>query len=218
LIDKKLASLYRTSEAIDSKAKINYIDREITNQSERMYKSINSYIDSLKKNPPTGDMMYGKSLSILGAGGSRVHQIIEDRLKNRIVDLFSLKDVDKSLQYFLDGNNNNNDDDYNPTNVFTPNLMQTQKLMQSIYNEGFEDILFTTVLTEDFIMGLTEKTIDESYINNIYTPVRTVTYKEVTKDPIEYILPAYTKGRSLLYGSAEIDMDQFKTRKVGEPI
>src|SRR5690606_17331194 len=84
-------------------------------------------------------------------------------------------------------------------------------------NEEDEQTI-TSILTEDLIVELTEKAIEESYVYNISVPTRTVTYKEVDKDPIEYILPAYTKGRSLLYGSAEIDTNQLKTRKVGEPI
>lgn len=223
-IDAKLAAVYASSAKLDAnlsrsktKKMIDNVDRQIKDQSSRMHNNLNNVVNSIHTGVTNNtDMMHGKPLSMIGAGAQRVHGIIEDRLKNKIIDLFSVKDVDKSLEYFL--NPDAADPKFNPTSSFTPNLTQTQKLIQSIMNEGFEEIPFVTVLSEDFILALTNNHLEESYLANLTMPTRNVTYKEVNKDPIEYILPAYTKGRSLLYGSTEIDSDQFKNRKVGEPI
>jgi hypothetical protein len=216
-IDKRLASLYLTGSKLDKSKRLRNIDQQITSQSKKIFDTARSAAESLgDRIEHSNDLVFTKSLSLLGAGGNRVQQIIEDRLRNKIVDLYSVKDMDKSLAYFM--NPEDAPSDFDPTANFRPNLTQTQKLMQTILSEGIEDKVEVTILTEDLILGLSEKAIEESYVYNLYKPVRSVTYKEVEKDPIEYVLPAYTKGRSLLYGSTEIDGDQFKTRKVGEPI
>jgi hypothetical protein len=214
-----LASLYLAGSKIDSSRKLRNIDQQISSQSNRIFDATRKTASDLGDRIGTNnDLHFTKSLSLLGAGGNRVHKIIEDRLKNKVVDLYSVKDMDKSLAYFLTPEGASGD--FDPTANFRPNLTQTQKLMQTILSEGLENVVDVTILTEDLILGLTDKSIEESYVNSIAMnlPYRRVIQREVEKEPIEYILPAYTKGRSLLYGSTEIDPDQFKTRKVGEPI
>lgn len=216
-IDARLASLYAASSKLDKSRKLRNVDQQITTQSKKIFDTAKTTAESLgDRIEKNNDLIFTKSLSLLGAGGNRVYKLIEDRLKNRIIDLYSVQDMDKSLAYFMTPEGSQSD--FDPTSAFRPNLTQTQKLIQTILSEGMEDKVDVTILTEELILNLTEKSIQESYVYNLYKPVRSVTYKEVEKDPIEYILPAYTKGRSLLYGSTEIDPDQFKTRKVGEPI
>lgn len=244
-IAKGIEALYATGEKLNKKELRQIISQDkskfnrfltslvpnfLRNKNALINKMVDKQIDKLTdsetalKNKVTtttasnrGDGMFAKSLSMMGANGARVHKIIENRLKNKIVDLSATQDIDKSLEYFLEPTSRV--EGYDPRSAFMPNLQQAQDLMKMMLNEGFEEELITTVLTEELITDITSTVLEESYVyQNITTPVRTVTYKEVEKDPIEYVLPNYTKGKALLYGSAEIDTDQFKNRRVGEPI
>lgn len=214
-ISRSLMDMYMKSSPITDRKQLKTITRTIEEKDREMQQGAHDLGDKAYKMASGNDRLFAKSLSLMGANGTRVHNIIEDKLKNRVTDLYSIEGMDKSIEYFLDPSNNK---DYDPTALFTPNIDQAYKLMTNMLQEEFDGEIVNSILTEDFILDLSESYFEESYVYNVTTPTRTVTYKEVEKDPIEYLIPAYTKGKSLLYGSAEIDQDQFRNRKVGEPI